>query len=135
MKTPVMLRWIVSYWKTLLVLLAILVLSFMNPPSLPPSVTKLFSFDKLGHLMMYAGFTFVLLLDTSSLTGLRNPRRLLYLIGIAIPLSLGAITEILQTVLFSPRAAEWGDFLSDTAGVFVGWLAFLVWRKWRQRCC
>lgn len=125
-------RWIIGYWKSIAVLLAILVLSFMNPPSMP-TVKELFSFDKVGHLMMYAGLTFMVLIETSVLKRVKSRRP--YFIGLAVvlPVAVGALTELLQTLLFAPRAAEWGDFFSDVAGVVLGWLLFFAWQKWRPR--
>ncbi len=125
-----MIRFIVSYWKSLFVFSTILFLSFMNPPSLP-SVKVLFSFDKIGHVGMYTVLTFLLLMDTSSLRRVRSRRPYYYWLGIAFPIVVGGLTEIFQTLLFAPRAAEWGDFIADVAGVALGWLFFLAWRKWR----
>lgn len=125
-----MIRFFKAYWKSVFVLISILVLSFMNPPSIP-SMKELFSFDKIAHLIMYTGFTFVLLWDTSQATGFKNRRQLYVLAGILFPVFIGALTEVLQTILFAPRAAEWGDFFSDTSGVGIGWLMFYGWRKWR----
>lgn len=125
-----MIRFFKAYWKSVIVLISILVLSFMNPPSIP-SMKEIFSFDKVAHLVMYAGFTVVLLLDTSLVKGYKRSRRLYVVAGILVPVFVGALTEVLQTILFAPRAAEWGDFYSDSAGVAVGWLLFYGWRKWR----
>jgi len=124
-------KYLIAYWKSLAVLFAIFVLSFMNPPSIP-SVRELFSFDKIAHLIMYSGFTFVLLIDTSALKGVESKKLFYIYFGIVLPVFIGALTEVLQTILFAPRAAEWGDFLSDTAGVVVGWLAFSIWQRWRR---
>lgn len=125
-----MIRFLKIYWKSLLVLMAILLLSFMNPPSMP-SMPELISFDKVAHLIMYTGFTFVLLVDTSLAKGFANRRKLYLFVCIVFPVFIGALTEILQTVLFAPRSAEWGDFFSDSAGVSIGWLLFYFWRKLR----
>jgi VanZ family protein len=125
-------RWIIGYWKSITVLLAILVLSFMNPPSMP-TVKELFSFDKVGHLMMYAGLTFMLLIETSVLKRVKSRRPYFLVLAVVLPVAVGALTELLQTLLFAPRAAEWGDFLSDVAGVVLGWLLFFAWQKWRPR--
>lgn len=81
---------------------------------------------------MYAGFTFVLLMDTSVLKKVESKKLLYIYLGIVLPVFIGALTEILQTILFAPRAAEWGDFLSDTSGVAVGWLAFAIWQRLRR---
>lgn len=125
-------RWIIAYWKSLSVLLAILVLSFMNPPSVP-AVRELFSFDKVGHLMMYAGLTLMVLIETSGLKMVKNRRSYFWVLGGVFPVLTGALTELLQTLLFAPRAAEWGDFFSDVAGVLMGWLLFFAWQKRRPR--
>ncbi len=125
-------RWIIAYWKSLSVLLAILVLSFMNPPSVP-AVRELFSFDKVGHLMMYAGLTLMVLIETSGLKMVKNRRSYFWVLGGVFPILTGALTELLQTLLFAPRAAEWGDFFSDVAGVLMGWLLFFAWQKRRPR--
>jgi VanZ family protein len=123
-------KYIVAYWKSIFVLITIFVLSFMNPPSIP-SVRELFTFDKIGHLIMYSGFTFVILTDTAALSVAGSRKRWYIYAGIVFPVFIGGLTEVLQTILFAPRAAEWGDFLSDTAGIAVGWLAFALWRRWR----
>lgn len=120
-----------NYWKSILVLTAIFLLSFMNPPSIP-TMKELFSFDKIAHLIMYSGFTFVLLVDTSQSTGYTNRRRVYLVAGVLFPVFIGALTEVLQTILFAPRSAEWGDFLSDSSGVAIGWLMFYLWRKWKS---
>jgi VanZ family protein len=125
-----MIHFIGTYWKSLLVCITILFLSFMNPPSIP-SVQVLFSFDKIGHLGMYAIFTFLLLTDTSNLQQVRSRKPYYIWLGIAFPVFVGGMTELLQTLLFAPRAAEWGDFVADVAGVAVGWLLFFAWQKWR----
>jgi len=125
-------RWIIAYWKSLSVLLAILVLSFMNPPSVP-AVRELFSFDKVGHLMMYAGLTLMVLIETSGMKMVKSRRSYFWVLGGVFPVLTGALTELLQTLLFAPRAAEWGDFFSDVAGVLMGWLLFFAWQKWRPR--
>lgn len=124
-------RYFLAYWKSLAVLIAIFVLSFMNPPSIP-SVRELFSFDKIGHLIMYSGFTFVLLNDTAAFKFVKRKKPWYLYLGIGFPVFIGALTEVLQTILFAPRAAEWGDFLSDMAGIAVGWLAFALWQRWRR---
>jgi VanZ family protein len=120
-----------NYWKSILVLTAIFLLSFMNPPSIP-TMKELFSFDKIAHLIMYSGFTFVLLVDTSQSTGYTNRRRVYLVAGVLFPVFIGALTEVLQTILFAPRSAEWGDFFSDSSGVAIGWLMFYLWRKWKS---
>ena len=125
-----MLRWLGAYWKSIAVLFTIFFLSFMNPPSIP-SISTLFSYDKIAHLIMYAGFTFIILYDTSGLSFLTNRRNVYIYLGIVFPVFIGGLTEVLQTLLFAPRAAEWGDFISDTGGVVLGWLLFGAWRKWR----
>ena len=124
-------RYLIAYWKSLAVLIAIFVLSFMNPPSIP-AVKELFSFDKIAHVIMYSGFTFVLLTDTLAISFLKRKKPLFIYFGVILPIFIGALTEILQTILFAPRAAEWGDFISDSAGVAVGWLAFALWKRWRR---
>ncbi|MDX9747584.1 MAG: VanZ family protein [Paludibacter sp.] len=124
-------RYFLAYWKSLAVLIAIFVLSFMNPPSIP-SVRELFSFDKIAHVIMYFGFTFVILNDTAGLKDVARKKPFYIYLGIGFPVFIGALTEVLQTILFAPRAAEWGDFLSDMAGIAVGWLAFALWQRWRR---
>lgn len=117
-----------KYWKSILMTLVILFLSFAKLPpmeQLPPTI----SWDKIGHFGMYFLLTFILMYDFHK-TNTQNPKKLTYLlICFALPLFLGIITELFQTLFFPPRAAEWLDWVSNTIGVFAGWGAFTIFKR------
>jgi len=112
------------YWKSIPVVLCILYLSFAPPSTFKEIPTfEIKHLDKIVHLLMYAGLTFILVYDfqkyqktgTKSLTFILN--------CLLFPIILGGLVEILQEQFFAPRTAEWGDWLSDIVGVLIGWLA------------
>lgn len=78
--------------------------------------------NNVGHLIMFA-------LLTTAVLGLSGAgsiwRRVLMLLAFA------AITEVLQ-LLSLDRYANMRDFLTDVAGITVGLLLVLGWRRWRR---
>lgn len=119
---------LLKYWKSILVTLIILFLSFARLPSLEhvPTVSHM---DKIAHFSMYLFFTFILMFDFHK-SNKQNPKKRSYLlICFAFPLFLGMITEIFQALFFFPRTAEWFDWLSNTAGVFAGWGVFSIFKR------
>ena len=119
---------LIKYWKSILMTLVILVLSFAKLPS-PGSLPKEIPFDKIAHFFMYLILTIILMYDFTKDTKLNFRKNMFVYICILFPLLLGAITEILQTLFFYPRIAEWVDLFSNTAGVFIGWGIFLLLKR------
>lgn len=117
---------IFRFWKSIIITLGILYLSFA-PPSTFNGVPSFNYEDKLVHFLLYSGLTCLLIYDFNKN---RNYTKLAFvLICIAFPIILGGLVEILQPLYFAPRTAEWFDWFSDIAGVLVGWLSMHFLRK------
>ncbi|MCH8495591.1 MAG: VanZ family protein [Balneolales bacterium] len=83
---------------------------------------KLFQYDKLGHFLIFGGWTF--LLGLIQLVYRHQIYRSLYPIPIAGVL-FGGLIEIAQYILPYGRYASWDDVIANTLGCI---LAYLVLR-------
>lgn len=119
---------LIKYWKSILMTLVILFLSFAKLPSLE-SVPSISHMDKIAHFSMYLFLTFILMIDYHQANNAHTKKSTYLLICFVLPLFLGMITELFQALFFFPRAAEWLDWLSNTAGVFAGWWAFTIFKR------
>lgn len=108
--------------------LVILVLSFARLPSLM-IMPKGIPCDKIVHFFMYLILTLILMYDFTKDTNLNFRKYIFVFVCILFPVLLGALTEILQALFFYPRIAEWVDWLSNIAGVFIGWGLFLLYKR------
>lgn len=99
----------------ILVFLGITVLSLMPPRTNLSIHTN----DKVGHLIAYAVFSLnVLLLG-------RNFKQ--YALSMLLIISYGILIEFLQS--FVGRDTSFYDFLANSAGVSIGIVLFLLFRK------
>ena len=112
---------ILYYWKSIIIIIGILYLSFA-PPSTFQGIPTFENEDKLVHILMYAGLTCVLIFDFWQHTKNNATTLAFILICLVFPVLLGGAVEILQPMYFAPRTAEWLDWFSDITGVIVGWL-------------
>ena len=83
---------------------------------------KLFQCDKLGHFLIFGGWTF--LLGLIQLVYKNQMYRSLYPIPIA-GILFGGLIEVAQFILPYGRYASWGDVVANTLGCL---LAYLVLR-------
>lgn len=114
-----------NYWKSIAVIICILYLSFASPSTFKKIPTFTYE-DKLVHLLMYAGLTFVLIFDFVQ-TAITNRKKLVFvLICLIFPIVLGGVVEIMQGMFFAPRSPSWIDWIANTIGVFLGWLSFKI---------
>lgn len=121
-------QFLYHYWKSVLLTLIILVLSFAKLPALE-SIPKVTNLDKLVHFMMYFSLTLVLMYDFSKEKKNINRAWRFILICLLFPFLLGGITELLQSFLFAPRVSEWWDWISNSFGVLVGWGVYVVYKR------
>ena len=88
---------IIKYWKSILVLLLILHLSFAPPTEFKKIPTLFDNEDKLIHVLMYMGLTTVLMFDVSrNMKDWAAKRNRILLICIAFPVVAGGVIEILN---------------------------------------
>ena len=101
---------------------AVILLLTGLPGSCFPHVKPVIGLDKVVHIIMYAGFTFV------SLWGYREPfrergrayRRKALWIAIVLGIAYGALTEIMQETLIPTRTGSLYDWIADTLGSILG---------------
>ena len=118
-----------QYWESLIIIAGILYLSFA-PPSTFNGVPSFTYEDKLVHLLLYSGLTFILIFDFHKRNKHINIKSLSFLfICIFTPILLGGLVEILQPIYFAPRTAEWFDWFSDIAGTLLGLFSARLLKK------
>ncbi|MDH6535237.1 VanZ family protein [Parabacteroides sp. 52] len=122
--------YIKKYPFSLLILLAVIYLSFFKPPSL--DVPRFPSLDKLAHFCMYGGLSGVLWIEflwNHRKEGIRFQRGL---VGAAIcPILFSGCIELFQEYLTDYRGGEWLDLGANTAGVcFATCIAWYLIRPW-----
>jgi|WetSurMetagenome_2_1015567.scaffolds.fasta_scaffold02763_4 VanZ family protein len=84
--------------------------------------------DKVVHFCMYAFLTGVLILENRKrISGVAS-----VFIIVLIPFFLGAILEILQSMITSTRTGSMADLLANTGGIIFSVLVFLLFRKKKQ---
>jgi VanZ family protein len=112
-----------SYWKSILVMVGILYLSFA-PPSTFESAPRFSHSHKAVHFAMFFALTAVLIYEFVKRHNKNYQTRRFLLVCILFPIALGGIIEIMQEAFFKPRSAEWLDWAADIAGVLVAWAIF-----------
>jgi VanZ family protein len=106
-----------QYYKSIIIGLLIIWLSLSGSKSLVPGrMLNIPYVDKLGHFTMYAFFSAMLLLDSCRWHSSRHLRYIILL----IPLSFGALMELMQMAFTTSRKAEILDLLANVGGVAAG---------------
>ena len=118
-----------TYWKSGIIVLIIFVLSvypFTSDMSLPRFPFR----DKVIHALMYVALAFVLYADYTKSNRTTPITRSICYIVFLFPFVYGGFIEIIQGAFFSPRTAEWLDWVADIAGSAVGFIsAFYILKK------
>jgi len=117
-----MLYYIRKYPLSLLIILAVIYLSFFKPPTM--DMPKFPGLDKLAHFCMYGGLSGMLWFEF-----IWNHRKEAYIpflrgfIGASLcPVLFSGIIELLQEYITTYRGGEWLDFLANTCGVLIATL-------------
>ena len=110
-----------KYWKSLLVTIAILVVSFINPPELPEVQGFSFGVDKIVHVIMYLALASAMLLEHFVIYGKTRTRRYWLLCG-GFPLFVAVLTEICQETFFPTRSFDWDDIIANIIGIVIAFL-------------
>lgn len=118
---PDMLRYVFQYKFSILLALMIALLSLAPSSSFPSSsVYNIPYIDKMVHILMYAPFGFVALMESRCT---RQCPRLHFFILLGIFL-VSALIEVLQATVVLSRGAEWVDLLANFSGIVASYLAF-----------
>lgn len=116
-----MLYYIKKYPFSLIILLAVIYLSFFNPPSMGEKPFPYF--DKVAHFCMYAGLSGVLWLEHIWNHRKEKDRFIRGLVGAAIlPVIFSGLVELGQQYLTVNRHGDLNDFFANTAGIIVATL-------------
>ena len=116
-----MLRYVFQYKFSILLAIVIALLSLAPARSFPvSSVYNIPYIDKIIHILMYAPFGFVALMESRCT---RQCPRLHFFILLGIFL-VSALIEVLQATVVLSRGAEWVDLLSNFSGLVGSYLAF-----------
>lgn len=125
-----MLYYIKKYPLSLLVILAVIYLSFFKPPSTDLALMKIPHMDKLVHLCMYAGMSGMLWVEF--LHAHRRDHAPLWhawVGALLCPVLFSGVVELLQQYCTSHRGGDWLDFAANATGALLATLlAYFVLR-------
>ena len=107
-----------KYWISILVILVIFVLCFMNTAPLP--VPQVQNFDKWMHTLMFLGLSGVVFFDDTGYLRFPISKMRILWISFLFPVAVGGLIEIMQAHLTVTRTGDWFDFLFDAIGAIFG---------------
>lgn len=113
-----------QYWITMLLLVAITVLCFMDTTPLPEA--PMTDFDKLIHFLMFAVVSGTIFFENSHYFKHPVSSRRIVLGSFLFPIIFSGLIEIGQEYLTPYRSGDWMDFLYDCIGAAVGYVVCLV---------
>ncbi|GAB1416497.1 hypothetical protein MASR2M117_19030 [Paludibacter sp.] len=121
-------KFIISYYKTIIATVIILFLSFAKFPPINdlPVVPNT---DKIIHFLMYMSLSVIALVDTYKIDNLLKKRSQLIIVCLIFPLVLAIITELIQSIPAVGRSGDPYDWLSNTIGVLSGWGIYYAFKK------
>lgn len=125
-----MLYFLKKYPVSLLVILAVIYLSFFRPPSTELSTIP--NIDKVVHVCMYFGMSGMLWLEFLRAHRCdRAPLWHAWVGALLCPVLFSGMVELLQAYCTTYRGGDWLDFVANTAGAL---LASGVAQVVRRKC-
>ena len=112
-----MVTYLKRYPLSILVIAAILYLSFFKPPQ--TSISEIKNIDKIVHICMYCGLT-VILWTEHIRQHFPLIRKHIIIGGVVCPIIMSGLIEIGQATLTETRGGDWMDFLANIVGVLLG---------------
>ena len=113
-----MLYFIKKYPLSLLVILAVIYLSFFRPPSTELSTIP--NIDKVVHVCMYFGMSGMLWLEFLRAHRRDNtPLWHAWVGALLCPVLFSGVVELLQAYCTTYRGGDWWDFAANTAGALL----------------
>ena len=107
-----------KYWLTVLVLLIIFILCFMNTTPIP--VPPIHDFDKWVHALMFLGLSGVVFFDNTGHLRFPISNMRIFSGTFLFPVVIGGLIEIMQAFFTVARTGDWFDFLFNSLGAFFG---------------
>ena len=124
-------KWIRRYKYSVLVALAIIILSTIPLPEVKP-LECVPLIDKWVHIVMYASLSIAMWIDQKNAHQPLSPS--FYLWMIVLPSCLGGILELVQAYLTTCRSGEWLDVIADTIGAVIGTVGcFIIGLIWNRK--
>lgn len=124
-------KWIRRYKYSVLVALAIIILSTIPIPEVKP-LEDVPLIDKWVHFVMYASLSIAMWIDQKYAHQPLSPS--FYLWMIVLPSCLGGILELVQAYLTTCRSGEWLDVIADTIGAVIGTVGcFIIGLIWNRK--
>ncbi len=122
-------KFLLNYWKSIVVIISILYLSFASPSTFS-KIPTFENEDKLVHMLMYAGLCAILIFDFRLADKNNNTKsKHGYILCLIFPILLGGVVEILQPLYFAPRSASWFDFGANVSGILLSWIFMHVFEN------
>lgn len=113
-----MLYYIKKYPASLVIILAVIYLSFFKPPSI--EVNNIPNLDKIVHLCMYFGMSGMLWLEfLRAHRKKRTPLWHAWVGAFACPVLFSGVVELLQAYCTTYRGGDWMDFAANTSGALL----------------
>ena len=124
-------KWIRRYKYSVLVALAIIILSTIPIPEVKP-LEGVPLIDKWVHFVMYASLSLAMWIAKKNAPQPLSPS--FYLWMIVLPSCLGGILELVQAYLTTCRSGEWLDVIADTIGAVIGTVGcFIIGLIWNRK--
>lgn len=118
-------KFLVSFWKTILWAIGVVLLSLMKGEALPHVPWFIFPyFDKIVHFIMYFVFTTLLIHDFLLYSKLTLKHWQIIVASIFIVVGYGGFLEILQRIPSLHRSTDFFDFLANTSGAIIASFTF-----------
>ena len=118
-------NYIRKYPFSLLIATAIVVLSLFTAPKIKMA-ENVPLMDKWAHMVMYGALTAAIWFEYKRRHKQTDWLRLL-LFGVAAPIIMGGVLELMQAYLTTNRSGEWLDFIADSIGVVLGAVLFTLY--------
>jgi VanZ family protein len=91
---------------------------------------ELLSFDTAAHAGMFVVTAVLYLLMARWQQRFPSLRRRAFLLTLLVSLALGALIEVIQSVMELGRMGDWTDFVSDAIGAVLGVGLMRLTRRW-----
>lgn len=130
-----MLYYLKNYPLTLLIVVAIIYLSFFKPPQ--TDMGEIPGIDKLVHICMYGGLCFILWMEYFRIHRTIHYRKALTG-GILLPIVFSGVIELAQNYCTEHRGGDWLDLAANTMGVvlsaLIGYYCLrpVLWKNWNR---
>lgn len=109
-----------TYPLTLLTVAVICYLSFFTPPH--TELDNINNFDKLVHTCMYGGLSIIIWWEYLKKHDTICWKRFIP-ISVVFPIMMSGIIELLQAYCTTNRSGEWLDFVANSFGVVLAFIA------------